>query len=454
MIIVLFSSFALPVKAVHAEPAVAKPAVTITQATTKASSLSSYNITVATSDGGCIVAMFIWQLGATWKWSWSGKSEGNVFDTPLTLQMLKFFQNGTLDFAVTYSPLYLIQYDDINGNGLLDLRTSRAFREEVSPNEIEWTNADTPILTYPLTPVFQFIDFERGVAPASWHWRIGSLQNQAVTVNNTETYEVSWNASAEVPNLAWSFTGSHSETVNTAVNVNFGFHLLLLPDEPQIKYDFKSSGVSWAEGKNVKLALLSAIQYQSKESAIVRTDGESFGFDRTWEFKSRRATISESISNTAKAFITYRPDAVVDGSLQTDAVKTSFQPLFLIPPYASVPSGVYVKGMTPDLTMHGTRWNSYVAFSHQLGLPRFDDSISQDPVIGLEVPLLIAGLGFSPSLLTPQTLTLTTVVVTIAFVLYMLNARRSPKQLAASPFKASFVVRFMGINNHLAYGGN
>ena len=85
--------------------------------------------------------------------------------------------------------------------------------------------------------------------------------------------------------------------------------------------------------------------------------------------------------------------------------------------------------MRPDLTMHEAQWKSYVAFSHQLGLPRFNSSLSQDPIIGAEVLLLISGFGFLPeSLLTPQILTLTTVFVTLAFAIYWLKAKRSLKQ--------------------------
>lgn len=440
MTTVLLASLAFATNVAYAEPEVTEPFVKITHAAPKAQSFSIYNITIPTSDGGRIIVLFVWQLGAEWKWPWRGESVGDVFDTPLTLQMLKFFQNGTLDFAFNYSPLYLIQYDDNNGNGLLDLGTRQAFRQEVTPNEIEWLTADVPLVTYSLTPVFQFIDFERGITPTSWRWQVGSLQNRTITVDNTETYEFSWDASARVPTLTWSFTDGHAKPVNTAVNVYFGFHLILAPDKPQIKYDFEFSDISWAEGKNVKLALFSAIQYHSKETPKIGTDDESYEFDKTWRPNSRRANISENITNTTKAFITYRPDAIVDGSLQTDAVKTSFQPLFLIPTYAATPPGVYIQGMSPDLTTHEKRWRSYVAFSHQLGLPRFDNSLSQDPIIGVEAPLLISGLGLTPNgLLTPQTLTLATVIVTVAVALFWLNARRSPKQFE----NVSALMRFL-----------
>ncbi len=448
-------SSALPVIGVHSEPAVAEPVVTKTLATPNTPSLSSYSIMVPTSDGGRFVVLFAWQLGATWKWPWRSEPVGNVFDMPLTLQMSKVFQNGSLDFAVTYSPLYLIQYDDVNGNGLLDIRASRAFREEVPPNQIEWTNADTPLAAYSLTPVFQLIDFERGVAPTHWHWQVGSLQNQSVTINNSETYEFSWDASAEVPNLEWSLIGSSSETENTTVDVNFGFHLMLVPDKPQIKYDFNLSGVSWLKGKNVKLTLLSAVQYQSKKTAVVGTDGEHYGFDKTWAFKSQRATISESATSTMKAFITYRSDAVVDEILQPDVVKTSFQPLFLIPTHSPVPSGVYIEGVKPDLAtrepMPEARWN-YVAFSHQVGLPKFNSSLSQDPVIGAEVLLFISGFGLPENLLTPQVLTLTTVVVTLAFAIYWLKAKRSLKRPMTGLFALPLLRGSKGTQVYVAGG--
>lgn len=420
-IIILLPSVSI-VPMAQAEPVI-EPTVIIAQATDRENSLSSYAISALTSDGGRVNVTFVWQMGMVWKWPWTGKEIGLVFDTPLTLQISKFSQNGSLDFAVTYSPLYLIQYNDTNGNGLLDLRATRMSREEISSGDIDWARAERPLRTYPLTPVFNFIDFERGVEPRVWRWAISPLQNRTTTINDIKTYEFSWNASATVPTYTWSFEEGYPQIIKTTVNAAFGFNLILDPEEPQIKYDFKFSDISWAEGKNVKLALLSAIQYHSQEPAVVRADSESYQFDKTWTFPPHRFTISENATDTVKAFVTYSTEAVVDGSLQPDAVKTSLQPLFLIPTFADVPRGVHVRGMTPGFTTH-TSWRQYIAFSHQLGLPRFNESISQDPIIGIQVPLLIGSLGIPPTaLLTPQMLILVTIVITVAFATYWSRSR-------------------------------
>ncbi|HUW47612.1 MAG TPA: hypothetical protein VMW36_02575, partial [Patescibacteria group bacterium] len=275
----LSSTFLIPM--VQAEPIV-EPTVAITQATNRENSFSKYGISALTRDGGWVNITFVWQIGIAWKWPWTDKETGRVFDTPLTLQMSKFFQNGSLDFAVTYSPLYLVQYNDTNGNGLLDLRAARTSKGEISSEDIDWAGTERPLRTYPLTPVLNFIDFERGVEPRSWHWAAGPLQNRTIVVNGANTYEFSWNASATVPTYAWSVEEGYNQIVKTTVNTAFGFHLMLDPEKPQIKYDFKFGDISWAEGKNVKLALLSAIQYHSKEPALVRADTESYKFDKTW----------------------------------------------------------------------------------------------------------------------------------------------------------------------------
>lgn len=408
---------------VQAEPFV-EPTVMMTQATERENSISSYAISASTSDGGSVNVTFVWQMGVVWKWPWMGKEIGRIFDTPLTLQMSKFSQNGSLEFAVTYSPLYLIQYKDTNGNGLLDLKATRISMEEISSGDVDWARAERPLRTYPLTPVFNFIDFERGVEPRVWRWAIGPLNNKTTTIKDVNTYEFSWNASATVPTYTWSFEEGYPQIIKTTVNATFGFNLILDPDDPQIKYDFNLSDISWTEGNNVKLALLSAIQYHSQEPVAVRADSQSYDFEKTWTFEPHRFTISESATDTVKAFVTYTTEAVVDGSLQPDAVKTSLQPLFLIPTFAEVPKGVHVRGMTPGFSTR-TSWRQYIAFSHQLGLPRFNESISQDPIIGMPASLLIGSLGaLPPALLTPQTLVIVTIIVTMAFATYWLKSRK------------------------------
>jgi len=409
---------------------VAKPTVVVTDANTKKDDFSGYNITVNTDDGGKIVYLFIWQRGINL--TWMGMRGRFTFDTPPILQMSKYFANGTLDSSITYMPLYLLQYNDTNNNGLFDFwtRGHHEFMEEMDDDEVEWEHiADRPYRIYPLAPVFYF---------RQWSWNVGPLTNKTITVNNTLTYEYSWNVSATVPAFPWlhewhdddhEFGKDGRGWTTTTVNVFFGYHIRLLPKNPEVKYDFNFSDITWANAKNLKLAMMSAVLYHSKEPPIVHVGAKGFqGFTKTEEIRVPTFAISENVTKAIKAFISYNPNATIDGTDTKNAVQTALQPLFLIPapiPLTEELYGVYVRGTYPG--MEGRRtWRHYVSFAHQLGLPHFNKYVSQDPVIGLTATLLTTTItSFLPGDLLPLRVIITVAVVaTAAFSIYYLGKRR------------------------------
>jgi len=408
---------------------VAKPTVVVTDANTKKDDFSGYNITVNTDDGGKIVYLFIWQRGINL--TWMGMRGRFTFDTPPILQMSKYFANGTLDSSITYMPLYLLQYNDTNNNGLFDFwtRGHHEFMEEMDEDEVEWERIpDRPYKIYPLAPIFHFFEPQY-----SWNWNVGPLTNKTITVNNTWTYEYSWNVSATVPAFPWlheyEFGKNRLGWKTTTVNVSFSYHIRLLEKNPEVKYDFNFSDITWANAKNLKLAMMSAVLYYSKEPPIVHVGAKGFqGFTKTEEIEAPRFTISENVTKAIKAFISYNPNATIDGTYTTDVVKTALQPLFLIPVAPVpllIPDGVYVRGTYPG--MEGRRtWRHYVSFAHQLGLPRFNKYVSQDPVIGLTANLLTTTItSFLPGDLLPlRAIVTVAVVATAAFSIYYLGKRR------------------------------
>ncbi|MEM2935810.1 MAG: hypothetical protein QW231_01370 [Candidatus Bathyarchaeia archaeon] len=414
---------------------VAKPTVTVTNA--MKDDFSGYKIAVNTTDGGKIVYLFVWQRGI--QVHWMGIQGRFIFDTPPILQMSKYLANGTLDFSITYMPLYLLQYNDTNNNDLFDLRTRgyREFTVEVDDDEVEWEidpkeRPDRPYRIYPLAPIFHSPIFYFFEQQYPWSWNVGPLTNKTLTVNNTLTYEYSWNVSATVPTFPWLHEHGFGKYgygwKTTTVNVSFGYHIRLLPENPEVKYDFNFSDITWANAKNLKLAMMSAVLYHGKELPTVHVGAKVFhGFAKTEEMRVPRFTISENVTKAIKAFISYNPNATIDGTYTPDVVKTALQPLFLIPvPFAplSILEGVYVRGTYPGMDRKVT-WKHYVAFAHQLGLPHFNEYVSQDPVIGLTATLSTTIIPFLPGDLLPLRVIVTVAVaVTAAFTIYYLGKRR------------------------------
>jgi len=332
----------------------------------------------------------------------------------------------------------LIQYKDADDNGLFDLWTvnRHGFTEEINDDLIDWSSQlDKPYKAYALAPIFYFR------RQHAWDWTVNSLTRKDITVDvNGDQVEVptySWNISATIPSITWlreQRYGWRPELPEvTTIRVYFGYHIRLLPDSPEVKYDFKFDGITWAnDDETTRLAMVSAVLYHSKERPVVH-----IGVSRYWNFSEttfmsvaiRRLTISDDVRENINAFVSYDPDAIVDGVEATDTVKTALHPLFLIPipniMMDRIPAGVYISGVVPGMGVRRI-WRHYLAFSHQLGLPHFNASIEQDPVIGIAATLATVPLQFMPGDLLPlRTLTVLAAISTVATAIYILLKRRT-----------------------------
>jgi hypothetical protein len=428
-LLTLTSSIPL-ILSIQAQPtnAVVKPKVSISS--TANANFSGYNITENTTDGGWIIFLFVWQRKISW--NRVGFSGEVIYDTPPMLQMAKYYKNGTLDYSITYVPLYLIQYKDANNDSLFDLWTTnrQKFSAEIDDDKIDWwTQMDKPYKAYSLAPIFYFSQ------QYAWEWKVSPLTSENITVNGTIVPVYSWNISATVPSVSWlnEFSlgwGWHLPKVTT-INVFLGFHITLLPINPQIKYDFKFSNITWAnDDKSTKLSMMSAVLYHSSMSPVVRVENEKYtDFSQTVPISPafKRFTIADNVTNNINAFISYSPNATVDGKEEDNVVETALQPLFLIPVPASImmPEGFYIRGTIPGIVGPVT-WKHYLAFSHQLGLPHFNKSIEQDPVISVTASLTTTSLPYMPSDLLPlRPLIVLVVISTVAVITYVLVRKRT-----------------------------
>lgn len=410
-LIAVFLSMLLAIPTISTVRAEFTAEVTVETTDAATNNYSCHNLTVITEDGGKIVYLFIWQRGISW--TWFGEEHRYIFDTPPILQMSKYFPNGTLDCSITYTPLFLLQYNDTNNNGLFDFWTMghKEYNKEIDEDEIEWWELrDRVYRIYSLAPIFHFR------RQRSWSWTVSPIIETAPN-------EYSWNVSATIPAPSWfrAFGGEQ-----TTINVSFGYHIQLLQENPIVKYDFNFSSITWANGKNMKLAKMSAIQYYSKEAPYIRVGTKSFyGFSKTEKMWVPRFTIREEATDAVNAFVNYTSEATVDGN--SGVVNASLQPLFLplffISTPALIPGGVYVRGTTPGMRAAPT-WRHYVAFAHQLGLPHFDDYVSQDPVIGLAATLATVAPILPVDLLPLKAIIIAAIVVTVAFTVYSLRKRR------------------------------
>ncbi len=425
----------LPIQAQPME-AVKEPIVKITNASNSA--FSGYNITADTKDGGWITFLFIWQRKISW--DYPGFSGEVIFDTPPILQMSKYFENGTLDYSITYIPLFLIQYNDTNDNSLFDLWTTnrRSFSAEINDDMIDWwTQLDKPYKAYPLAPIFHF---SRSHA---WSWEVSPLINESINVDGIETPTYSWNISATVPSVSWlreykpGWRRQLPEA--TTLDVFFGYNLTLRRDNPEVKYDFQFSNITWANDDNsTKLAMMSAVLYHSRKPPVVRV-----GVKRCFDFSEtvpisvaiKKFTIADNVTDNINAFVNYSPDAIIDGVLTENVVNASLNPLFLIPAPMMAPEGVYIRGTYPGIEGRRT-WRHYLAFSHQLGLPHFENYVAQDPVISVAATLSTTVISFLPGDLLPLRVIATVAVfATAAFTIYYLGKRRitAPIKTAQPP---------------------
>jgi hypothetical protein len=90
-----------------------------------------------------------------------------------------------------------------------------------------------------------------------------------------------------------------------------------------------------------------------------------------------------------------------------------------------VQEGFYSRGTMPEI--EGTRTlRHYLAFSHQLGLPHFNKSIEQDPVIGLTAILATVTTPYMPNdLLLLRPLIVLVVILTVMVITYILVRKRT-----------------------------
>lgn len=392
---------------------------------------SLYNITVPTADGGHVEYLFIWQRSIQLNFKrFSGLF---IVDTSPILHMAKYNDSGRLEEAITYVPLFLMQYNDTDSNGLFDLwtRNHREVSDEVEDGEIEWESLrDKAYRIYPLAPMFQMIHRQR-----QWEWTVSPLVNETIIVNNTEVQEFSWNVSATVPSIPWL----HSEEVEdeegflyqagvqwTSINVTLGYHVRLLAENPEVKYDLSFAETNWADAKNLRLALISTVTYRSAEPVVVKLGAKGFrALSQTVAAKEPIILVSEKAMEQARAFVSYTPEATVDGALEPDAVKTAMQPLFLLPTPVIVPEGLYAEGIITDIEGKTTR--RYINFAHQVSVPRFQNSLTHDPSIGLVTQLATETLSSLPSdLISFRFLAVVATAATVGAAVYAIVSRRRP----------------------------
>jgi hypothetical protein len=420
LLIVLITPSVL-INYVEAPEAVVEPAVIVSRATTTKPSFSGFTITVATSDGGRIEYLFMWQRSIVW----IGTEQEFILDTAPTLKMSHYYRNGTLDFSMAYIPLFLLQYNDVNENGFFDFWTQdrREVNKTIEDVDIQWEALmDVPCEIYSLAPMFL-------LSEKTWTWTVSELTKRsiAVNLNNTfyETYEYSWNISATVPALpppSW-LRDKHDAKLRT-IDVFFGFHIRLLPEDPEVKYDFRFSNVDWPSVENAKLTMASAIYYFSKDPPVILVGSKILrGFGETMEFKPPKFMISDEVTKAIKAFVSYTSDADADGIYRHGTVKSALQPLFLpsLPP-APPPFPLEVLLELPR------DWKYHMAFAHQLGLPYFDSYVSQDPKISITGELAITSPLLPKAILPLQFIVGTAVILTVIVI-----ARHFLRTLGARP---------------------
>jgi hypothetical protein len=361
---------------------------------------SAYRIGVNTTDGGRIEYLFIWERSI--ELNWKGFYGKLIVGTSPILHMSKYSKNGSLEMSLTYVPLLLMQYNDSDGNGLFDFwtRKGKSFSDEVEQEDIEWEGLrDKPYRIFPLAPMFQMIFRQQ-----KWEWKVSPLSSRNLTLGDTVYQEFSWNISAKVPSIPWFYSEidkddkEHLRRIGlewTSIEVTLGYHVRLLPHNPEVKYDLDFANTSWADGKNLRLAMISTIIYRGEDPVVVKLGGKGFKvFQKTIISDEPIILISEKAFEASKAFVSYTPWAIVDGRNVTDAIKTAINPAFLLATPIVVPQGLYATGIITELEGRPSR--NRIAFAHQVSVPRFNDSLSHDPTIGLVADLATVALPMLP----------------------------------------------------------
>jgi len=380
------------------------------------SSYTGFKITAPTQDGGRVDVIFVWEIGSKRR----GEDSLRVYATYPILQMVKLLRDGSLDYSLTYIPLYLIQFDDANANGIFDVRTRTSLTREVSDEVVDWKlGGDRAFKMYSLAPMLA--RFEQGEPSRIWSWRVSDPTK--VKAEGALTYDYVWDASASVKSFGWRFIDYRHGVEGDSVDVHFGYRLALKPEGPTVKFKYGIEGAKWASGKDVKLAFVSAALYHGRDEAVVREEGKFKGFSGE-SAKDRVVALVEGAGKSVKSLIAYSSDAVVDGVNRTDVVTSALQPLFVVSTPSDVPEGANVKGVNPGFG-DKVNWRYYVAFAHQLTFPRFDEGVFQDPVISLAAPLLIP---LPTALISPQWFIIAAGAVFAVYALLRAILRRSLRE--------------------------
>lgn len=392
-----------------------EPSVTITRAGYKDSLYTSFKITAPTEDGGRVDIVFVWQKASKWR-GWREGDPLRVYDIYPTLQMVKLLSDGSLDHSVTYITLYLMEFDDVNGNGLFDLRTGRKLTTEIPDEEVDWRLIDDKVLRmYPLAPMFNHYEQEK--SSYSWSWKVS--EPTKLRVEGTSRYEYAWGASSTVRSFGWRFIDHKQKVERGSMDVHFGYRLALKPEGPMVKLEYAIEGVQWASGRDVKLTLISAVLYHGREEVVVREERKYGGFS-AGSGKNQSVALVERAGESVKSAISYSPDAVVDGVQRTDIVASSLQPVFTVSTPPDIPETVNVKGLNPGFADR-VLWRQSIAFAHQLAFPRFESRIFQDPAVSLVAPLL---LPQASALVSPQLFIMSAAIISVVYALLKVTLKR------------------------------
>ena len=357
-----------------------------------------YEIQANTTDGGKVVVNFRWQKTVEW---WGHTS---TFSTLPILCMSKINEDNSLNYSITYMPFYILQYNDTNENGLFDLGLSTHTKWGADYDSLN--HHESIYAMYPLTPILPW-----SFGKDSWNWTVTDLVDQQITVNDVETHEYSWNISATLLSFPWTWKWGWKNGIESTIEVQFRYNIIFYPTGPEVKYDFNFSGVSWVKPE-AKLAMKSIVLYIGEKSPIVKADGWSGEeFKDTKQITGSKFTISEEIEEKILAWTITYENATVDLQDNVQPISWAIHPIFLFP-IGLHPYGTYFEGVSPTGTYK-------IGFAHQLGLPHFEEHISQDPVVGLAATLSTVILPFLPRDILPLEVVITAVIiVTVAFTIY------------------------------------
>ncbi|MEM3387235.1 MAG: hypothetical protein QXN08_06150 [Nitrososphaerales archaeon] len=331
------------------------PSLTSTQAGYQGSRYTGYTLTVASEDNGQVRAILAWQV--------MPPHSPRVYDSYLTLQIIKTFEDGSLDHALTYIPLYLVQYEDQDNDGLLTLQFERQSFAPID-EAVGWRPSQDKILkVYPLLP------FDH--SSTAMRWRISKSLLQ-------EDYLYNWNASLTIRGFEITNGSLNPDTIDSTLQV--GYHLRMQSSGLKVKVSYKVEDVNWSSGSGIRLALISTLLYQSKEQISLR----EVGVYKTSKDAYKMQNIDLVTANERiKSSIFTSADAYIDGSLQRDIVSVSLQPLFI---FKEAPQPVKIRDIKPMFEERMLGGYS-IAFAHQISFPRFNRSVFQDPEIYFSAPI-------------------------------------------------------------------